>query len=160
MANSEGSFIRWQTTALAQLGHVSNLILSFATASLGFSLALVKDEHYLPSGATKGLWIAAVLLLAISIILGIWCALNRLADFRETAQNARDRERLEREELQDLLPISERERIRIRLECRRLRDDALGERTRLLLYFQIAAFGAGVMALILAFAAAYQAKIL
>jgi hypothetical protein len=159
MANSDGSFVRWQMNALTQLGYLGNLILTFATASLGFSLGLVRDEHYKPCGAAKGLWIAAVLLLAASITLGIWCALTRLADFRGTAQNARDRERLERDELQDQLSKSGKEKIRIRLECRRIKTDELDKRTRTLLYLQIAAFCGGAVALILAFAAAYQAKI-
>ena len=123
-----------------------DLILTFATASLGFALALVKDEHYQPCGAAKGLWIAAVLLLSASIALGIWCILNRLASFRATVQNARDRERLESDELQDHLPMHKKEQIRIRLECRRIKTDELDKRTRMLFYSQIAAFGAGVVA--------------
>jgi uncharacterized membrane protein YbhN (UPF0104 family) len=160
MANSEGSFVRWQTTALTQLGYVSNLILSFATASLGFSLTMVRDDHYQPNGAAKALWIVGVALLAASVALGIWCALNRLADFRGTAQNAKERERLYLDGIQDQLSRCEKQRMRTRLECRRLRTDLLGERTRLLLYLQITAFGIGALVLISAFATAFQGKIL
>lgn len=160
MTNSEGSFVRWQTTALTQLGYVSNLILTFATASLGFSLTMAKDDHYQPGGAAKTLWIVAVVLLAASLALGICCALNRLADFRGTAQNAKDRERLYLDGMQDQLSTCEKQRMRIRLECRRIRTDLLGERTRLLLYLQITAFAFGALVLISAFAAAYPAKVL
>lgn len=48
MAHSEGSFVRWQATAIAQLGYAVGLILSFAGASLGFALSVVKDKDYLP----------------------------------------------------------------------------------------------------------------
>jgi hypothetical protein len=44
MAHSEGSFVRWQGIAVNQLGFANNLFLTFATASLGFTLTLVTDE--------------------------------------------------------------------------------------------------------------------
>jgi lysylphosphatidylglycerol synthetase-like protein (DUF2156 family) len=159
MAHSEGSFVRWQATALTQLGYAVNLILSFATASLGFSLTLAKDASYKPTCAARYFWIAAVLLLVTSITFGVWCVLNRLADFRKTTQIAKDREILTRDELQDQLPKEYKESIRIRLECRRLKTQSLSDRTRICFYLQVAAFGAGDCALLLAFVVAYRAKL-
>ena len=148
MANTEGSFIRWQTITLTQLGYAVNLILSFATASLGFSLALAKDEGYRPNSSAKCLWLVAVLLLMTSIAFGIWCVLNRLADFRKTTQNAKDRDALDRDDLRNELPKEQKERMRTRLEIRRMETDELGKRSRALFYLQTGTFGLGVIFLI------------
>jgi hypothetical protein len=49
MPHSEGSFVRWQAIALVQLGYAVNLILSFATASLGFALTLPRIRDMRPA---------------------------------------------------------------------------------------------------------------
>lgn len=113
-------FIRWQQVTLKQLGYVSNTTLTLATASIGFSLAQLPDQR------ARGWTWFAVLLFGLSIFLGLFCAMNRLKDFRETAQIAkgdiRDRE-LE--------------------EARRNRQR--GDRTWLLLIWQIVAFFGGAL---------------
>jgi hypothetical protein len=67
MRHAEGSFVRWQATTLAQLGYAVNLILGFATASLGFALTLARTKDYAPGGAARCLWILSVLLLLASV---------------------------------------------------------------------------------------------
>jgi hypothetical protein len=71
---------------------------------------------------------------AVSVALGVWCAINRLHDFRETARIARDK--IEPEEQQ----------------AARERTIALGKATWRLLYCQIAFFGFGAVWAILALA--------
>ena len=91
-SRSEGSFIRWQAIAIAQLGYAVNLILTLATASLGFAVALIKDKDFTPGCWSKCLLVLSQLSLLASVALGIWCVINRLLDFRKTKDNARDRE--------------------------------------------------------------------
>src|SRR5258708_26045545 len=90
----EGSFVRWQAITIAQLGFTSNLILTLAVGALGFALTLVKDADVIASCWARCLLVLSIVGLLISLALGIWCALNRLADFRMTAQIARGREKL------------------------------------------------------------------
>ena len=95
------SFVRWQGTTIAQLGYAVNLILSLATASLGFCFVLVKDEDYATGCWGKVLFALSLLLLIVSVISGVACVINRLVDFRKTARIARDREEWTREGLEE-----------------------------------------------------------
>lgn len=56
MAQSEGSFVRWQAITLTQFGYAVNLILTFAAASLGFALTLVKNQHFAPATGGEPCW--------------------------------------------------------------------------------------------------------
>src|SRR5437899_11385536 len=85
------SFVRWQGITITQLGYVLNLLLGFATASLGFSLTLLKDEHFAPQRCEKFFFDSSLGLLGCSVIVGILCVSNRLWDFRKTTHIARDR---------------------------------------------------------------------
>jgi hypothetical protein len=49
MAQEEDSFVRWQTITITQLGYAVNLTLTLATASLGFTLNVVRDKEYAPT---------------------------------------------------------------------------------------------------------------
>src|SRR5713226_7634423 len=77
-------FVRWQGITIAQLGYAVNLILGFATASLGFSFLLIRDETFSPPCLAKVLRTLSMFLLMISIALGVFCVNNRLRDFRQT----------------------------------------------------------------------------
>jgi hypothetical protein len=137
------SFVRWQGIAITQLGYAANLILGFATASLGFSLTLLKDKDFVPQGRGKWLFSLSLGALLLSIVFGIWCVINRLRDFRETTQIARDREQLSDAELQQ----------------RRDDVDKLGKCTWLLFWIQLASFAAGLIALVVVFATLYCDKL-
>ena len=144
MATHEGSFVRWQSIALTQLGHVINLILGLATASLGFELTLVTENKLL------GFWARCLLVISLagflaSIAIAIWCELNRLVDFRRTTQTARLREENPKDE---------------ELENLRKETKKLGKRTWRLFYIQVAAFGVGLLAVIGSFVAAYHGTLL
>jgi len=75
---------------MAQLGHSQKLILSLASASLGFGLSLITRNDYSPGCWGNTFMLFALMLLSASVSLGIWCAINRLKDFRTTASIARD----------------------------------------------------------------------
>lgn len=84
------SFIRWQEISRSQLSAVSSLLLTLATALLAFNSALLLDEKI---SNCYGFWfaIAALFSLSLSVVSALWCAINRLRDFRMTAQIARSK---------------------------------------------------------------------
>ena len=122
-------FVRWQRVAITQLGFLNNTVLALATASAGFALARPAPD----SGWKLCLLWLGLALLSLSIIVALACALNRLWDFRETAQIAKG-------------TMSDSETAVARREVERL-----GNRTWTLLYCQLASFVVGVMSLALVF---------
>ncbi len=89
--NGSDSFVRWQSISLEQLGSTMNMVLGLATGFLAFQAALLL-EGKLTQPWSFGLGVLALFLLAFSVALALWCAINRLSDFRVTAQIARLRE--------------------------------------------------------------------
>jgi hypothetical protein len=135
------------------LGYAVNLILTLATASLGFATALIKDKDFTPGCWGKCFLVLSELSLLASIGLGIWCVINRLLDFRKTKCNARDREQVR-------IAHSERDEIQRRLDKRRDETKKLGRRTWRIFWWEIGTFGLGVSWLVVAVAIAYSAKLL
>jgi hypothetical protein len=146
------SFVRWQAATISQVGYAINLILSLATASLGFSLVLIKDRDFGPSLWGRLLRDLAVAFLMLSVCSGVACVINRLRDFRKTASIARDRGNWQREGLA-------REEIDLKLQERRADAERLGARTWNLLHVQIVTFGLGSIMLVVAFALVHSAKL-
>lgn len=85
------SFSRWQAATQEQFTATANLALGLATGLLAFESALLLDTRFL-SHAAFWFAIAAVVLLFASVGLALWCAINRLRDFRLTTQIARRRQ--------------------------------------------------------------------
>lgn len=149
MAN-EGSFVRWQSIAITQLGYSIGLILTFATASLGFGLSLIRDDRYRPGCWAKAFMFLALLSLAVSIGLGLWCVVNRLRDFRITRSVARDRENWEK-------TLSDVE-LDGRLHDRRSTSKKLGKRSWCIFWWQLGMFALGSLCLTIAFTIAFHTK--
>lgn len=84
------SFVRWQGITRDYFSFVSNLVLGLSTGLLAFLVSGLAAAQ----PTTNCLLIVAtvsMILLSVSICLAIWCAINRLRDFRTTAQIARSR---------------------------------------------------------------------
>lgn len=79
-------FTKWQGVTREQLGATSNLTLGLATGSLGFATLLLLERKLV--SCAFGFGIAALAFLATSVVLALWCATNRLTDFRLTANIA------------------------------------------------------------------------
>src|SRR5437868_2221446 len=88
MASEPNPFGRWQRIAMDQLGYVLNLFLTFTVAALAYWFTVVKDPRFAPSTLEKCLMIASFIGLAVAAVLGVLCVVNRLRDFRGTAQRA------------------------------------------------------------------------
>lgn len=82
-------FQRWQKITIEHLGYTINLFLTFGIAALGYCFALLKDKDFLPGTSARCVMVFALMTLALSLISGVFCTLNRLADFRGTAQRSR-----------------------------------------------------------------------
>lgn len=105
---------------MTQFGFVSNLMLGFAVAALGLWISLLRDTDFHPHGWPNCSFVLSGIAIIVSFASGIWCSLNRLWDFRITAEIARGK--LEGKELID----------------KRTRSEKLGGRSWALLYWQIA----------------------
>lgn len=124
--NHESS-IRWQQVTLNHLSSVNNLILGLSIGLLAFQSNLLL-EHKLDSCGAHGFAVASLIVLAISVVFGLCCAVNRLCDFRLTAKIARRREKVKWDtELQDL----------------REESKSLGKCTWWLFWAQVTIFGLG-----------------
>lgn len=85
------SYIRWQNIRITQLGFANNLIIALTVSSLGYLMNFI-DKSNLFNGWQKLLiWFGCPILL-ISCLLGLILIMNRLEDFKITAQIARKRE--------------------------------------------------------------------
>ncbi len=124
-SDDRDSFIRWQSITREHFSSVSNLVLGLATGLLAF---LVSGIAY-PKPANKCLLVVdtgSMLLLAASVGMAVWCAINRLRDFRATAQLARSRYKGE--------PVSSDERLETKV---------LGQLSWRLFSWQLVLFGFG-----------------
>jgi hypothetical protein len=142
--NQAGRFVRWQSITLAQLGYTLNVILGLATASLGFAFVSLKQSDF-ELGKARCPFNASLLLLFGSIACGIWCSVNRLCDFRQTARIARREQQLFREDKE--------------LKTERQEVKRLGQRTWTIFWWQIGLFAAGETLLGLAFVIVYHSKL-
>jgi hypothetical protein len=129
-------FIRWQTRTIEQLGYAVNLILGLAVATLGFSLNLLSSStKFAPIDFAKFCFTYSLFITVTSIILGIWCVITRLEDFRIKKDVARAEEKESPPELTDL----------------RGKMNNLGKRTWILFRWQLRTFGLAVSLLSLSF---------
>lgn len=126
MANQQSdSFIRWQSTTREHFTLTSSVVLGLSTGLLAFiSEHLLTSPH--PPCSVLLIGCIAVILLVLSIGLALWCSINRLRDFRLTAQIARRRHPGEQ------VPTEDRSETKI-----------LGERSWLLFWWQLTLFGLG-----------------
>ena len=137
--SNDRPFVRWQRITLTQLGTVNATVLSLAIAALGFGLTQKSPISGCELCALRG----GLVLLVVSVVFALWCALTRLWDFRKTAQKARLDEKSCRDQ-----KCEKCEEIRAEL---RVETKKLGERTWCLLCCQLVTFAVGAVLLIGAF---------
>src|ERR1700733_7157918 len=107
MAAQNERFVRWQKISIDHLGFCNNVILALAVGALSYSLTLTQDKIFM-AARTAHYYVGTALYIAfvglsLSIVLGLFCMLNRLRDFRGTAQRAKDSpDALSREELNQM----------------------------------------------------------
>jgi hypothetical protein len=92
--NAHDAFVRWQSASIAQLGFVNNLLILLAGGMMTLEAGAVLDKLDSIGMSTKNWLLCSLVLLAVSIALGLWLAMNRLYSIRYTAQIARGRQKL------------------------------------------------------------------
>jgi hypothetical protein len=129
VANKENdSFVRWQGITREQFSATTNLVLGLGTGLLAFESTLLLDKK-LEAACSVSLGVASLLLLFVSVAIGLFCAVNRLSDFRLTAQITKN--------------SSEENK---KVEEMRKRAGAMGTWTWRLFWAQLAFFGFGAVA--------------
>ena len=86
------SFVRWQEVTREHMGGLINLVLGLAVGLLAFESTLLIERKF-TAPCTFGLGILSIVFLFFSIGFALWCAINRLSDFRLTTQIARGKEK-------------------------------------------------------------------
>jgi len=126
--NSSESLVRWQEAVRAQLGTVLNLVLGLGTGLIAFESKFLLDARF---AAPWAFWFAlsGVLLLCASVGCALWCAVNRLSDYKLTVQI-----------------IQERSEGSAVVSAKRAKARTLGQKTWRLFTVQLWLFGLGAAA--------------
>lgn len=140
---SNESFVRWQGITITQLGYAVNLIIGLTVATLGFSLSRLSDEKFILDGYGNWVFLISIICLLVSGGLGISCVINRLHDFRATAQISKNKENNSSKE---------------NIEGQRNLCQKLGARTWMFFKVQIVLFALGVVSMVIAVLLAYNNK--
>lgn len=126
MASDEHeSFVRWQGITRNHFSSVSNLVLGLATGLIAFLVPSLAGEQ-VTGRCSLVLSTLSLGLLVLSVALALWCAINRLRDFRATARVTRKRSQGEQ-----VAPEERRE------------TKILGEASWRLFWWQLVLFGFG-----------------
>lgn len=126
MQNNENDrFVRWQGITREQFSASTNLVMGLTTGLLAFESVLLLDQKFETICSIR-FGITALLLLFASVAVGLWCAINRLNDFRLTAQISKNGVQ-ENQEVEDM----------------RKRAGAMGALTWILFWAQLTLFGLG-----------------
>jgi len=92
VGDESDSFVRWQEATREHLGGLINLVLGLAAGLLAFESTLLLERRF-TAPCAFGLSLLAVVMLSASVGFALWCAVNRLSDFRLTTQIARGKEK-------------------------------------------------------------------
>jgi len=143
--NRGDAFIRWQGIAITQMTYAVNLVLGFSVAALGFAVSLLLRSDFVPVSGQKCAFAVGIFSLLVSVALGLWCVINRLRDFRETASIAR--------QVQQGGSDSNIGQLRARSE-------SMGILTWRLLWWQIVSFAIAVLTIVIGVSGAIASKLL
>lgn len=87
---TEGRYVRWQRATREQLGTTVSVVLTLATAVLGFAASLFVGKDAVPfHGRALGVFWVSGIILAFSAFCGLRVHWTRLLDFRWTARAVR-----------------------------------------------------------------------
>ena len=94
MEEPNENYIRWQNYRITQLGFAINLLIILAVGLIAFTIKNLQSDLILNSMQKILFWFGSFLTLS-SIGIGLFVVVNRLEDFRITAQIALKRGRNE-----------------------------------------------------------------
>ena len=153
-ASKNDALQRWSKIRIDQLGFVNNLLIGLASGMLTLEAGAAFDKLATLAPAVQHMVWRSLLFLLASILIGIITALNRLYDFRKTAQTVRLRIRRARNRRNARIPEPERLNIdrlfRDAITSLRTLTRLLGSLTWGLLCLQILLFLVGTVLLVCA----------
>jgi hypothetical protein len=124
-----GKYIRWQAIRINQLGFINNLILGLSLGLLAYNFNfIIPDEIQLNCFQKLLFWIS-IILNVTSVFIALILAINRLEDFRLTAQISRKEEKNQTDNI----------------KFDRAKSNKLGKKTWCLFTWQIATFLIGFL---------------
>lgn len=88
----KSTYDKWENHRIAQLSFINNLVVGLSLALTGYVFNFIKPSRIIFNSTQKFLFWIGVLLIVVSIVVGVFIAINRLEDFRLTAKIARNRE--------------------------------------------------------------------
>ncbi len=91
-------FVRWQRYTMNQLTFSLNLFFGLSVAALAYALSIVRDEELLLCGFSKYSLLTSILSLCLAIFISCTLVINRLLDFRFTANKIRTDEHYQADE--------------------------------------------------------------
>ncbi|RTL14094.1 MAG: hypothetical protein EKK56_02255 [Flavobacteriaceae bacterium] len=136
------SFIRWQSILINQLGFTNNLIIGLSIGVLGYLINFLQQVTILNCFQKFFFWIACISII-YSLTMGLKLVINRLDDFKITANIARKRETNKREGIEE-----DRKKVK-----------EIGEKTWNLLIWQISTFFASLICTLVIILIEYGDKI-
>jgi hypothetical protein len=131
------AFNRWRDHTMKQMTAASTVFFGLSSAGLGYVLALLNDNTKPLAAAYSLPFRVFAWAFAVSFIAGIFLVINRLEDFRRTADIVKNRD--ENTEARDSdKPIPHPD-----LDDRREQTGLLGGLTWILFYTQLVGIGVG-----------------
>lgn len=125
----QDKYIRWQAIRINQLGFINNLAIGLSLCLLAYNFNFILPDDIELNCLQKVLFWISALLTVVSVFIGLILSINRLEDFRLTAQIARKEEKKETENI----------------EIDRVKSEKLGNKTWCLFTWQIATFLIGFL---------------
>lgn len=99
---NKGSFVRWQSRTIEELGKAANLILTLSLATIGFTVVKLLGQFLFLSCVSKTLIILGSFVLLATALLILILMRNRINSMRITTQIARKREKNDTSNIENL----------------------------------------------------------
>lgn len=125
----QDKYIRWQAIRINQLGFINNLAIGLSLGLLAYNFNFILPDDIELNCLQKVLFWISTVLTVVSVFIGLILSINRLEDFRLTAQIARREEKKETENI----------------EIDRAKSEKLGKKTWCLFTWQIVTFLIGFL---------------
>ena len=135
--------VRWDKYRINQFSYTNNLFIGLNSGFLAFFISQ-SDLTLRPCLILIDVYLLAILALIISFFTGIATTLNRLYDFRETAQLTKERKK-NFEHRHNIIQHCNIDKIRQKISHLELETKKIGNKTWILLKWQIWTFVIGTI---------------
>lgn len=141
----QSRYKRWEDRRIEQFGFVNNLLIGLASVLLFWMLQGALEEKLPVYDYVFWAVLVSGISFFISLVCGLWLALNRLADFRRTADLIRNEN--ERAHLNNVKNDDQSGQLSNEIEQKKIANNRIGTLSWILIYAQFILFGLGFLAL-------------